>query len=158
MPATKAPSHLTLDFLDADLQPICLQDLGSSFLDAAGLDTSASALRKPFRIAIERKFSQAGNAYYDYTQTGIPLPDGLRTYLRLERVVIPMGRIRPSQAGHPTREGLSEIVVGGSIYKVTAYITEGKQPFYVKVIAHKKPKSSPPKPRSRIAPRGGKLI
>jgi hypothetical protein len=104
------------------------------------------------------KESKAGNAYYEYSQTGVPLPDGLSTYLRLEKVVIPMGRIRPSQAGHPTREGLAEIVVGAAVYKVTAYLTEGNQPFYVKVIAHKKPRSPQTKPKSRVAPRGGRII
>jgi len=158
MPTTKAPSYLMLEFLDTDLRPVSIQDLGPDFADAAGLDASGSALSKAFRIAIEKKASKAGNAYYEYSQTGIPLPDGLSTFLRLEKVVIPLGRIRPSQAGHPTREGLTEIVVGGAVYKVTAYLTEGRQPYYVKVIAHKKPQTSEAKPRNRVAPHGGRLI
>ena len=155
--ATTAPDAITLEFLDTNLGPVQLLDLGRDFLDAARID--ARDARRPFRIALERKDSKAGNHFYDYSQNGVPLPDGLNTYLRLEGAIIPMGRIHPSKTNkHPTREGTAEIVVGGVVYKVTAYLTEGKTPFYVKVLAHKKPNTTAAMSKARQTPKGGRLI
>lgn len=44
------------------------------------------------------------------------------------------------------------------MYKVTVYLTESRSPYYVKVVAHKKPDSSASAPRAQAAPRGGKLL
>ena len=153
----QAPETITLELLDPNLSPIQLLDLGREFLDASHID--AHKARRPFRVAIERKESKAGNSFYDYSQNAVPLPDGLNTYLRIEGAIIPMGRIHPSKTSkHPTREGTAEVVVGGVIYKVTAYLTEGKTPFYIKVFAAKKPNTTANMAKARQTPKGGRLI
>lgn len=157
MKTNQAPETIILELLDPNLNPIQLLDLGREFLDASRID--ALGARRAFRVAIECKQSKAGNPFYDYSQNGVPLPDGSNTYLRLEGIIIPMGRIRPSKTNkHPTREGSAEIVVGGLVYKVTAYLTEGKTPFYIKVIAHKKPNSTSNVAKARQTPKGGTIM
>jgi len=112
----------------------------------------------PLQVQVEKKESKAGNGYYDYSQNGVPLPDGLNTFLKLEGTVIPMGKARPSKNGYPTREGQAHVLLGSVVYKVTAYLTEGKDPYWVKVVAHKLPNSTENIKKAQTAPRGGKLI
>jgi hypothetical protein len=69
-----------------------------------------------------------------------------------------MGKTRPSKHGYPTREGVAEIIVGGVLYKVTAYLTESRSPFFVKVIAHKKPDSGGNIAKAQAAPKGGVIF
>ena len=156
MTSNSFPLAIKLEFLNANLGSVHIIDLGWSFLESAGISSAEAG--RPLIVAIDRKTSIKDNYFYEYEQKDLPLPDGLNTYLRLEGVIIPMGRIRPSKKGNPTREGSAEIVVGGSVYKVTAYITEDSTPFFVKVIAHKKPggQKAPIKTRSKI--KGGRLI
>jgi hypothetical protein len=118
MPTAQLPQSLMLEFLRSTCEPVRLLDLSAEFLTQQRVPTEK--LPSPFRIAIGRKQSKAGNAFYEYSQNSLPLPDGLSSWLRIEGVVIPMGRIRPSQTGHPTREGTARIVVGGILYVVTA--------------------------------------
>ncbi len=81
------------------------------------------------------------------------------TFIRVEGAVVPMGKTHPSKKGYPTREGVANVIVGGVVYKVTAYITEGKSPFYVKVVAHKKPEASGEGlKKAQKKPRGGSII
>lgn len=151
-----APDNIVLDFLTAAGTPINLFDLDSSFINALGLSPVLGG-SKPFRIAIQKKQSKAGNAYYEYWQNGVPLPDGLMTFLRVEGVVIPMGKTHPSKSNnYPTREGSATISVGNDSYEVTAYLTEGKQPYYVRIIAHKK--SSATNRATQVKPRGGTIL
>ena len=88
----------------------------------------------------------------------MPFPDGFSTYIRVEGAIVPLGRIHPSQNGYPTREGTTEVIVGGVVYKVTVYLTEAKTPFYVKLIAHKKPEAGAGIVRAQRAPRGGTIL
>ena len=88
----------------------------------------------------------------------MPLADGLATVIKIENAIIPMGRTRPSNKGYPTREGIAQIMVGSVRYKVTAYITEGKSPFYVKVIAHKMPDGTANLKKAQSTPQGGTII
>ncbi len=98
-----APESVLIDFLHPNMGAIALSELGQAFLAMVGL---TSVTDRPFRIAAEKKVSKAGNAYYEYSQTRVPLPDGLDTFCRMEGVVIPMGKIKPSKSGgNPTREG-----------------------------------------------------
>lgn len=99
MPTPHAPESLVLDFLRSTGEPLQLIDLGADFLAQQGVPTER--VSGPFRVAIGRRQSKAGNSFYEYSQNGVPLPDGLSTWLRIDGVVIPMGRIRPSQKGHP---------------------------------------------------------
>lgn len=154
---SQAPESITLEFLDPNLRPIQLLDLGSEFLDNMKVD--ARDAHRPFRVAIQKRASKAGNYFYEYSQNAVPLPDGLNTYLRLEGAIVPMGRIHPSQSSaHPTREGTAEVVIGSLVYKVTVYLTESRAPFYIKVIAHKKPSNTASFAKAQQAPRGGTLI
>ncbi|MCX6539116.1 MAG: hypothetical protein NT151_09320 [Acidobacteria bacterium] len=145
-----------LEFLRSTGEQVRLLDLGAEFSTQQGVPTDR--LSGPFRISIGRRQSKAGNAFYEYSQNNLPLPDGLSTWLRIEGVVVPMGRIRPSQKGHPTREGAARIVVGGVLYVVTAYLTESKTPYWVKVLAHKVPDSSAALKKAQSAPRGGSIV
>jgi hypothetical protein len=157
MAADQYPDSIAIEFLTGEMQPISLRDLGEQFLLENGIDLAAAD--RPFRIAVEQKHSKAGNVFYEYSQHGVPLPDGLNTYIRVEGVVIPMGRIRPSkQKGYPTREGTAEIVLGATLYKVTAYLTEGKSPFYVRLVAHKKPSAGQGLKKAMKRPRGGRIV
>lgn len=151
-----APDTIVLDFLSAAGTPINLFELDSSFIHALGL-TPAFRGNKPFRVAIQKKQSKAGNAYYEYWQNGVPLPDGLMTLLKVEGVVIPMGKTHPSKSNnYPTKEGVATIRVGNDSYEVTAYLTEGKQPYYVKIIAHRR--SSATTRTGQVKPRGGTIL
>ena len=152
----RAPDHITVEFLHASGTPVRLMDLGPTFLEANGIAAATAAL--PFRVAVARKSSQAGNAFYDYAQNSVPLPDGLSTFIRVEGTIVPLGRIRPSQKGYPTREGSSQIIVVGILYTVTVYLTESRSPFYVKVIAHKTPDRKGSITKAQHSARGGRIL
>lgn len=152
----KAPDFITVEFLNASGTPVRLIDLGSAFLTANGI-TSVDPV-SPFRVAVSKKISKAGNAFYDYSQSSIPLPDGLSSFIKVEGVVIPMGRTRPSQKGYPTREGSAQVIIGEVVYTVTAFITENRSSLWVKVIAHKTPGRSTNIPKGPMLPRGGKIV
>jgi hypothetical protein len=138
-----APEFVVVDFLREDLSPVTQGNLGNTFLQLLGITSIEN--EKPFKVAVEKKLSKAENAYYEFSQTKIPLPDGLNTFLRIEGVVIPMGKVHPSKTSkNPTREGEALIVIGNQLYKVTAYLTETKADYYVKLIAHIKSSSKPP--------------
>lgn len=151
-----APDHILVEFIRASGEEIRLIDLGADFLSTYGIDLNN--LNKPFRIAVAKKSSKAGNAFYDYSQNAVPLPDGLASFIRVEGAIVPMGKIRPSQKGYPTREGTTQIIVGGMVYKVTAYLTESRSPYYVKVIAHKQPEREANIRKAQNAPRGGRIV
>lgn len=151
-----APSQILVEFIRASGEEVRLIDLGTAF--SSTFNVGQNNPNKPFRIAVTRRSSKAGNAFYDYAQNGVPLPDGLATYIRVEGAIVPMGKIRPSQKGYPTREGTTQIIVGGVVYKVTAYLTESRNPYFVKVIAHKQPNGEANVKRAQNAPRGGTII
>jgi hypothetical protein len=151
-----APENITVEFLHANGEHIRLGDLGSDFLSSLGLGLGDGV--RPFRVAIERRESKAGNAYYEYSQNGVPFPDGLSTYVRVEGAIVPLGRVHPSNNGYPTRDGGTEVIVGGVVYKVTVYLTESKTPYFVKVVAHKKPEGGLNSLKAQRAPRGGSII
>lgn len=79
--------------------------------------------------------------------TGIPLPDGLNTILRLEGNLLTFGSEEKSKSGNPTRKARTDLLIGGQIYIVEGYLTHGKSGYYVKTVAHKKPSLPAPKPR-----------
>lgn len=151
-----APEQIIVEFIRASGEEVRLIDLGADFLSTYKIDPSNPD--KPFRIAAIKKSSKAGNAFYDYSQNSLPLPDGLATFIRVEGAIVPMGGIRPSQKGYPTREGTTQIIVGGTVYKVTAYITESRSPYYVKIIAHKQPDRKANIVKAQNAPRGGIIV
>ena len=76
----RAPDHVTVEFLQAGGEPVRLADLGPEFMAANGIPPGKAS--SPFRVAVEKKQSKAGNAFYDYAQNGVPLPDGLSTLPR----------------------------------------------------------------------------
>ncbi len=157
MATPNAPDHIVVEFLkQATSEPILLRDLGSDFLTINNIDRSK--WNNPFKVAVDKQLSKAGNAFYNYKQNGVPLPDGMNVLFRVEGVVIPLGGIKPSKTkGYPSRSGKAEIVIGGIVYQVLAYISQGKYPYYVKVHASKKPDHSHLKNAQQM-PKGGKLI
>jgi len=151
-----SPEQIVIEFLNASGQQIRLIDLGTEFLEANRIEQSR--YNQPFRIGINKKISKAGNAFYEYSQNGVPLPDGFSTFIKIEGSIIPFGKVHPSQNGFPTKEGSIEIPIAGLVYKVTAYITQGRSPYYVKVIAHKKPDTVGNISKAQKSPRGGSVI
>ena len=131
---------------------------GGQIATPDGRGAHSPEYQHPFRVAIEKRRSHAGNAFYDYAQNAVPFPDGLATWLRLEGGVIPFGNIRPSKKGYPTREGTANLVIGGTLYVVTAFLTESKDPYWVKVVAHKVPDRSANIRKAQAAPRGGRIL
>lgn len=150
------PETIRLEILNSNCEPVRLIDLGTEFLDEMAVPPSRYS--SPFHVQIQKKSSKAGNAYYDYAQNGLRLPDGLGTFFRIEGAVIPMGKIHQSKSGYPTREGQIQVVIGSVLYRVTAYITEGKNPYWIKVVAHIQPNSSANIKKAQNAPRGGKIV
>jgi hypothetical protein len=144
------PEQILLEYLSKDLAPIRLKELGVEFLEANGVEPDM--YENPFRIGIEHKPSKAGNLFYEYKQYSVPLPDGLMTHLRLENAVIPLKKT-VSKSGHPMMKGDMEIVIGGVLYLAKAYISQTKEPYYVSVVAHKKPVKTVKK-----TPTGGKFV
>ena len=113
----KAPEFVTVEFLDASGSPVKLIDLGSSCHSANGITTVDPKIAS--RVEVSKQKRQAVKRFYDYSQNAVPLPDGLASFIRVEGVVVPMGRIRPSKKGHPTREGNAQVVIGDVGYTVT---------------------------------------
>ena len=62
-----------------------------------------------------------------------------------------------ARSGYPTREGEAQVIIGGTPYTVTVYLTESRSPFYVKVVAHKTPDRSASVKKAQMAPRGGQI-
>lgn len=150
-----APDYILVEFFRATGDEVRLVDLGKKFLSE--LKIEENNLEKPFRIAVHKQKSKAGNAYFDYSQNSLQLPDGLMTLIRIENAIVPMSGINPSQKGNPTREGTIQILVGKAVYEVTVYITESKHPYYVKIIA-KKPKKMAGIKQSQTTPKGGSIV
>lgn len=153
---TDQPETIQVDFLTDSGEPVRLHDLGRDFLNQLGVGVVSPSAR--FRIAVRRKQSKGGNAFYEYSQQSVPLPDGLSTYLRVEGTVVPMGLIHPSKKGHPTKNGTVDIKLNGIPYKVVVYIAETSTPYYVKMVCHKKPNVSSKESQNRVSPKGGELI
>jgi hypothetical protein len=147
----KAPDSLLVEFLTAAGSAIYSKDFNQTFINELALDQS-----KPFRVGISKKQSKSGNAYYDYWQNAIPFPDGLETNFRVQGALINMSKVRPSVNGHPTREGKTNLKINDDTYEVTVYLTEGKHPYYVKIIAHKMSSVRLGKPT--LKPSGGSFV
>ena len=146
-----APESLLVEFLTAAGSAIHNKDFSHAFINELMLDQS-----KPFRVGILKKQSKSGNAYYDYWQNAIPLPDGLDTNFRVQGTLINMGKVRPSVNNHPTREGKVNLKIEDDTYEVTVYLTEGKHPYYVKIIIHKISSVRLGKPN--LKPSGGSFV
>ncbi len=147
---------VVLEFFRSDGDPVNLIDLGADFLSAQKIDPANAG--RPFRVGIEAKTSKAGNVYYEYSQNGVPLPDGLNSFLKVNGALVALGGAKPSQKGNPTREGAGTMLLGGIVYDVTAYLTETKSGYYVKVIAHKQPDRAKNIEKAQRAPRGGAIL
>jgi hypothetical protein len=147
---------LTIEFFRTNGTALTLLDLGPDFLITLGIDPNNAA--RPFRIGVDSRKSKAGNEYFEYSQNGVPLPEGLSTFLKVNGVIIPMGSTKPSLKGNPTREGITNLLIGSVIYSVTAYLTETKGGYYIKVIAHKRPDSQKALQKAQRVPRGGSIL
>jgi len=147
----KAQDSILVEFLTAAGSAIFNKDFNQTFINELGLDQS-----KPFRVGISKKKSKSANAYYDYWQNAIPFPDGLETNFRVQGILINMSKVRPSVNGYPTREGKVNLKIDEDTYEVTVYLTEGKHPYYVKIIAHKMSSVRLGKPT--LKPSGGSFV
>lgn len=126
---------LLIEFLRKDGQPLQLIDLGLDYVGSLGLPVANA--NRPFRVEAAAKTSKKGNAYFDYSQARVPLPDGLDTRMRVGGVELVFGTVRESQKGNPLREGTTVVTLGEIPYDVTAYLTRTGESFWVKVHAHK---------------------
>jgi hypothetical protein len=166
------PDRIIVEFLQANGDAVPLADLGPEFIAANGIAPSKAAL--PFRVQVERQIGQAGSAFYEYAQNGVPLPDGLATLMRVAGTIVPMGPTKrrqdvlarlpepgPSESGYPTKEGEAQAVkVGGVAYTATVYLVESATPFYIKIIAHEAlpERGEITARRAPLTPRGGRII
>ena len=153
-----APEEIILEVLDSGGCNLTYSDLGPEFCEDFGL--KARAKKKPFKISMSKKCSKSGgNAYYEYSQQSVPLPDGLSTLLRVNGFLIPMGKQAKSKTGgYLQRMGNIELDLDGEEYRVTAYITKSKSPFYINLAVIKKPNTKNNKNKVIRAPKGGSLI
>jgi hypothetical protein len=117
-----------------------------------------SKYQDSFRIGIHKQISQSGNAYYDYSQNGIPFPDGLSTLIKVQESIVPLGKISKSNKGNNQRVGTTNILIGGVLYDVTAYLTETKNPYYVKLFAKKISLKKVKELKVAYSPKGGAFI
>lgn len=154
-----APDEIVVEFLDPAGRSLTYSDLGNRFCEDFGIQTQADK-DKPFKVSIPKKASKTGgNAYYEYNQQSVSLPDGLSTLLRVNGFLVPMGKkVKSKASGNLQRVGKLEIDLGSDPYKATAYITESKTPFYVNVAVIKKPNTKKNIEKAVKAPRGGSLI
>lgn len=128
---------ILIEFLRADGGALRLSDLGGDCLSKLGV--ALVHAQRPFRVEAEPKQSKAGNVYFDYQQGSLPLPDGFRTRLVVGGVELAFAPERVSKAGNPVREGKSVVTVDGRPYDATAFLTKGRDGFWVSVHAHKAP-------------------
>lgn len=153
-----APEVLIVEFLNPSGNFLVYSDLGTEFCMNFGIN-NAEQLKKPFQISIAKKSSKAGNAYYEYSQQSVPLPDGLSTLLRINGFLIPMGAQAASKtSGNLQRSGNVEMDLNNDTYRLTCYITKSKAPFFVKITVIKKPNSSGNLEKARKTPKGGSFV
>ena len=108
----KAPHYIMVDFLRPTGEAVCLTDLGVAFMKAQAIPPGNGPLA--FRIAVEKKISKAGNAFYDITH---PVRRELQRLLRLrpERHSIPRWPVDHGQGGGRNRsDGDASSVTKGS--------------------------------------------
>ncbi|MBB5362241.1 hypothetical protein [Deinococcus humi] len=146
--AHTAPQNIQLEFFHPSGQPVIFYEMGEEFVKANKIDQSW--LNGPVRVAIAGRLSQAGNTFYDFSMTGLSLPDGIQTLLRVEGNLLPFSEQLKSKAGNPTRKSRAEVIIGGQIYIVQGHLTVGKSGHYIKVVAHKKPSTPVPRPRGGV--------
>jgi hypothetical protein len=145
-------STILVEFVAPDGTAVTLNDLGVEFLEAHGIPMAQ--WERPFRIEVEARRSKAGNVFFEYQQASVPLPHGLDTRLRVEGRELDPSEVRPSQSGHPTRRLMGVTNVSGLPYTITAYVTQGKKPYWIKVHAQKGART----PQSDVgAPQGGRI-
>ena len=149
-------NKVTVEFFRSNGSPVNLIDLSPEFLSSNGISNENAA--RPFRIGMQPKVSKAGNEFFEYAQNSIPLPDGLQTYVKVNGTLVPMGSVKPSKSGNPTRDGSNSILIGNVVHDVVAYLTEAKSGFYVKVFVHKQPDRSKNIKKAQMAPRGGQFL
>ncbi|MDV6376319.1 hypothetical protein [Deinococcus arenicola] len=109
-----APQNIQLEFLHPNGQAVIFRELGEDFIKANNMDLSW--LDGPVRVAIAGKPSQAGNTFYEFSVTGLSLPDGLQTLLRIEGNLLPFEKELKSKSGNPTRKARTEVIIGGHLY------------------------------------------
>ena len=149
-----AQEHIVVELLRPDATALKYNDLGFEFLE----ENKITNKNMPFKVSVEKKKSKEGNVYYDYSQQSLLLPDGLSTLVRVENCIVSVGQIYKSKSGNPTKKGIVEISLNEIPYRITTYITESKNPYFVKVIAHKKPDNIKNLSKSILSPKGGSFI
>jgi len=144
-----APTTVVVSFQRPNGSPVCLLDLGMDFLDANGIPMHLWERR--FRVEVDGRISKAGNTFYQYQQNGVPLPDGLDTRVCVEDTELAMGPEHMSNRGHPTRDGKATLRLGGTDFVAKAYLTKGQSPYWIRIVAHKRPDPG-------AKPRGGRML
>jgi hypothetical protein len=144
-------STIVVEFLTPAGEPLELSRLGPEFLEGQGIPQAQ--WERPFRVEVVARTSKAGNVYFEYQQASIPLPDGLDTGLRVEGCLLDAQDMRKSESGNPMRELRGQLSISGLSYTVTAFITQGHKPFWVKVHAQKGAVRKP-----GAAPQGGRIV
>ncbi|MGI8980889.1 MAG: topoisomerase DNA-binding C4 zinc finger domain-containing protein [Pirellulaceae bacterium] len=128
-------TKLLIEYLRPNGEPLRFVDLGTAFMESEKIPLS-NALR-PVRDEADERLSKRGNVFFDFARCEFPLPDGLNTVLRIRGTTVSMNVERLSEAGNPRREGKTFVVINDVNYEVAVFLTKGRNPFWVKVNAHK---------------------
>jgi len=126
---------IVVEVFHPDGAPVGLLELGFEFLERMGIPNTK--WERPLRIEVPGKISKAGNVYFDFSMTGIPLPEGIDTFVTVESASVEFGSERLSSSGNPTKRGHATFDYRGSLYEATVYLTKGKRGTFIKVHAHR---------------------
>ena len=133
-------TKLLIEYLRPNGEPLRFVDLGTEFMESERMPLS-NALRH-VRDEAEGKLSKKGNVFFDFARAEVPLPDGLNTVLRIRGITVTMNEECLSKAGNPTRHGSAVIAISGVNYEISTVLTKGRNPYWVKVHAHKASQNS----------------
>ncbi len=122
-------------------QPIEWGELDFDYLQENGI--AAIRWEQPMRLALEPRTSHRGNTFYSCECSGLPLPDGLDTALRIDRVPFMEVSRGKSKRGNPTVRLTCSLELHSRRYEATAFLTRGRRGLWIKVHAQASPMSAP---------------
>lgn len=150
---SKIQESILVEFMNENLQPVALKELGASFLINNNIEEAK--YEAPFRVKVQKTESKSGNPYYAYEHHSVPLPTGLDTNVKVENVYIPLINEKSKQ-GNQMKTGKADIIMNGEIYTVKVYISKTTNPYFINIVAHKKPQKA--KKPLDLRPKGGSIF
>ena len=127
---------LEIQFNTPNGRPIPASELGEAFVTA---QPSKGPPEEAAVVKVEPQESKTGNMYYAWDLNGNSLPDGFATQLVVNGTPLKAGVVSESKTGNQMRQDEGEISITGIVYKASGLIVRTRRPYWVKVVAHKKP-------------------